>query len=73
MRTTLVALAALAISTPLAAQANGMAGMNMDPTKAIHGTGVLPSQFNGLSIDGQAGIRVNHNSDLHVDWKGVTK
>ncbi|MDB4878424.1 MAG: hypothetical protein JWM41_4870 [Gemmatimonadetes bacterium] len=43
MRTTLVALAALAISTPLAAQANGMAGMNMDPTKAIHGTGVLPT------------------------------
>jgi hypothetical protein len=43
MRTTLVALAALAISAPLAAQANGMAGMNMDPTKAIHGTGVLPA------------------------------
>jgi hypothetical protein len=43
MRKTLFAMAMLALSTPLAAQANGMAGMNMDPTKMIHGSGVLPT------------------------------
>jgi len=31
------------------------------------------SALNGLSTDGQAGIRINHNIDVHVDWKGVTK
>jgi hypothetical protein len=31
------------------------------------------SQLNGLSTDGQAGIRINHNIDVHVDWKGVSK
>ena len=31
------------------------------------------SELHGLSTDGQAGIRINHNIDVHVDWKGVTK
>lgn len=31
------------------------------------------SELKGAKTDGQAGIRINHNSDLHVDWKGVTK
>jgi hypothetical protein len=31
------------------------------------------SELNGLSTDGQAGVRINHNIDVHVDWKGVTK
>jgi len=31
------------------------------------------SQLNGASTDGQAGLRINHNIDVHVDWKGVTK
>ena len=26
-----------------------------------------------VPTDGQAGIRINHNIDVHVDWKGVTK
>jgi hypothetical protein len=25
------------------------------------------------STDGQAGLRINHNIDVHVDWKGVSK
>jgi len=31
------------------------------------------SELMGAKTDGQAGIRINHNSDLHVDWKGVSK
>jgi hypothetical protein len=31
------------------------------------------SELSGASTDGQAGIRINHNIDVHVDWKGVTK
>jgi hypothetical protein len=31
------------------------------------------AQLNGAGTDGQAGIRINHNIDVHVDWKGVTK
>ena len=31
------------------------------------------SELMGAKTDGQAGIRINHNTDLHVDWKGVTK
>ncbi|HEY7393401.1 MAG TPA: hypothetical protein VH559_01070 [Gemmatimonadaceae bacterium] len=26
-----------------------------------------------IPTDGQTGIRINHNIDVHVDWKGVTK
>ena len=31
------------------------------------------SELRGAKTDGQAGIRINHNTDVHVDWKGVTK
>lgn len=31
------------------------------------------SELKGAKTDGQAGIRINHNTDVHVDWKGVTK
>ena len=34
---------------------------------------IAKSQLNGLSTNGQAGIRINHNIDVDVDWKGVTK
>jgi hypothetical protein len=34
---------------------------------------VKKSELMGGSTDGQTGIRINHNSDLHVEWKGVTK
>jgi hypothetical protein len=27
----------------------------------------------GMSTDGQAGVRINHNSDVHVAWGGVSK
>lgn len=42
MRTTLIALLALTAAAPLAAQ-GGMAGMNMDPTNKINGSGKLPA------------------------------
>ncbi len=35
--------------------------------------GLAKSELNGAATDGQAGIRINHNIDVHVDWKGVTK
>jgi len=31
------------------------------------------SELKGAKTDGQTGLRINHNSDLHVDWKGVSK
>jgi hypothetical protein len=31
------------------------------------------SELMGAKTDGQAGIRINHNTDIHVDWKGVSK
>jgi hypothetical protein len=31
------------------------------------------SQLGGVSTDGQAGVRINHNSDVHVAWGGVSK
>jgi hypothetical protein len=31
------------------------------------------SELNGAPTDGQAGIRINHNIDVHVDWNGVKK
>jgi len=31
------------------------------------------SELKGAKTDGQAGVRINHNTDLHVDWKGVSK
>jgi hypothetical protein len=31
------------------------------------------SELKGAKTDGQAGVRINHNTDVHVDWKGVTK
>ena len=34
---------------------------------------VKKSELMGSSTDGQAGIRINHNTDLHVEWKGVSK
>ena len=34
---------------------------------------VKKSELMGASTDGQAGIRINHNTDLHVEWKGVSK
>jgi hypothetical protein len=34
---------------------------------------VKKSELMGASTDGQTGIRINHNSDLHVEWKGVSK
>jgi hypothetical protein len=34
---------------------------------------VKKSDLMGASTDGQTGIRINHNSDLHVEWKGVSK
>lgn len=34
---------------------------------------IAKSQLNGLSTNGQTGIRINHNIDVDVDWKGVTK
>jgi hypothetical protein len=41
MRTPLIAVIALAVAAPLAAQGS-MAGMNMDPTNKINGSGKLP-------------------------------
>ncbi|MEO7086409.1 MAG: hypothetical protein ABI442_11015 [Gemmatimonadaceae bacterium] len=34
---------------------------------------VKKSDLMGAATDGQTGIRINHNSDLHVEWKGVSK
>jgi hypothetical protein len=31
------------------------------------------SELHGLPTDGQAGIRINHNIDVHVAWNGVSK
>jgi hypothetical protein len=31
------------------------------------------SELKGAKTDGQTGIRINHNTDIHVDWKGVSK
>ncbi len=42
MRNGLVVLMATVIAMPLAAQAGGMAGMDMDPTHSANGTGKLP-------------------------------
>jgi hypothetical protein len=33
----------------------------------------VPKSQLGGPTDGQAGLRINHNIDVHVDWKGVTK
>jgi hypothetical protein len=35
--------------------------------------GLAKSELMGAKTDGQAGIRINHNTDIHVDWKGVSK
>lgn len=44
MRKTMIALLALTAAAPLAAQGGGgMAGMNMDPTNKIKGSGTLPA------------------------------
>jgi len=42
--------------------------LNDKPVKSF-----AKSELNGLSTDGQAGVRINHNIDVHVDWKGVSK
>ncbi|MEP6492533.1 MAG: hypothetical protein ABJF01_07640 [bacterium] len=34
---------------------------------------VAKSDLHGATTDGQTGIRINHNIDVHVDWKGVDK
>lgn len=34
---------------------------------------VAKSQLHGATTDGQTGIRINHNIDVQVDWKGVDK
>lgn len=34
---------------------------------------IAKSDLMGAKTDGQAGIRINHNTDIHVDWKGVSK
>jgi len=34
---------------------------------------IAKSQLNGASTDGQAGLRINHQLDIDVDWKGVSK
>jgi len=34
---------------------------------------VKKSELMGGSTDGQTGIRINHNTDIHVEWKGVSK
>ena len=36
-------------------------------------TAIAKSQLNGASTDGQAGLRINHQLDIDVDWKGVSK
>ncbi|HMA25703.1 MAG: hypothetical protein ACM37U_14105 [Gemmatimonas sp.] len=35
--------------------------------------GMAKSELMGAKTDGQTGIRINHNTDIHVDWKGVSK
>ena len=35
--------------------------------------GLAKSELMGAKTDGQPGIRINHNTDIHVDWKGVSK
>jgi hypothetical protein len=35
--------------------------------------GVAKSELMGAKSDGLTGIRINHNTDIHVDWKGVSK
>jgi hypothetical protein len=35
--------------------------------------GLAKSELMGAKTDGQSGIRINHNTDIHVDWKGVSK
>jgi len=34
---------------------------------------IAKSDLKGAKTDGQAGLRINHNLDVHVEWKGVTK
>lgn len=36
-------------------------------------TAIAKSQLHGATTDGQAGLRINHNLDINVDWKGVSK
>jgi hypothetical protein len=35
--------------------------------------GLAKSELMGAKTDGQTGVRINHNTDIHVDWKGVDK
>ena len=35
--------------------------------------GLAKSELMAAKTDGQSGIRINHNTDIHVDWKGVSK
>ena len=35
--------------------------------------GMAKSELMGAKTDGQTGIRINHNTDIHVEWKGVSK
>jgi len=35
--------------------------------------GLAKSELMGANTDGQTGVRINHNTDIHVDWKGVSK
>jgi hypothetical protein len=34
---------------------------------------VAKSALHGMTTDGQTGLRINHQSDLQVEWKGVSK
>ncbi len=34
---------------------------------------IAKSDLKGAKTDGQTGLRINHNTDLHVEWKGVSK
>ena len=35
--------------------------------------GLAKSDLKGAKTEGQTGLRINHNTDVHVEWKGVSK
>jgi hypothetical protein len=34
---------------------------------------IAKSDLMGAATNGQTGLRINHNTDIHVEWKGVAK
>ena len=34
---------------------------------------IAKSDLKGAKTEGQTGLRINHNTDVHVEWKGVSK